>query len=70
LDVDGGGDDSGVVDNDGDFVLRFFAGGSSSFLPLEGTKIVIFIDFIYLINNSRDVTSVGEKQRSFLFSFE
>jgi len=25
---------------------------------------------IHLINNSRDVTSVGEIQRSFLFSFE
>jgi len=33
------------------------------------SKVLEKISLIHLINNSQDVTSVGEIQRSFLFSF-
>jgi len=38
--------------------------------PLMWFLVHMIHIYVHLINNSQDVTSVGEKQRSFLFSFE
>jgi len=59
------------------FALRRVANSNSNLIIVMVIIMIIMIVVmiiaskdIHLINNSRDVTSVGEIQRSFLLSFE